>query len=232
MQGSSPPYLRDLFNRFAPSVRPSRHLAPNVFPIPNFRSSKFRNSFYLSAIYFWHSLPDTVRCSPTVGILKGSGTCLNSRLNRIDAFCASYGRPVLLASSSAFASLFSLYFYLELFFPRIVFFIAYSILSLFYFLITYGVCKNRKYCNRMSEKKNSLLLTNVHDLYVLEDETSQTKFPSVCLSVCLYVWMYVRTWTFHVGTITFEEVSGSEQNLVVVFYVRNVGLLLKSKVIS
>ena len=31
----------------------------------------------------------------------------------------------------------------------------------FYFLITYGVCKKRKYCNRMSEKKNSLLLTNV-----------------------------------------------------------------------
>ena len=33
----------------------------------------------------------------------------------------------------------------------------------FYFLITYGVCKKRKYCNRMSEKKkNSLLLTNVY----------------------------------------------------------------------
>ena len=45
----------------------------------------------------------------------------------------------------------------------------------------------------MSEKeKNSLLLTNVHDLYVLEDKTSQKKF----LSVCLDVWMYVRMWTF------------------------------------
>ena len=43
----------------------------------------------------------------------------------------------------------------------------------FYFLITYGVCKKRKYCNRMSEKKkNSLLLTNVYDFYVLEDKTS------------------------------------------------------------
>ena len=40
----------------------------------------------------------------------------------------------------------------------------------FYFLITYGVCKKRKYCNRMSEKKKFLLLTNVHDLYVLEDK--------------------------------------------------------------
>ena len=60
----------------------------------------------------------------------------------------------------------------------------------FYFLITYGVCKKRKYCNRMSEKK-TLLLTNVHDLYVLEHKTSKKKFPSVCLSV----WLYVRTWT-------------------------------------
>ena len=52
------------------------------------------------------------------------------------------------------------------------------------------------------------------------------------LSVCLDVWMYVRTWTFHVDTITFEGVSGSKQNLVGVFYVWNVGLVLKSKVIS
>ena len=73
----------------------------------------------------------------------------------------------------------------------------------FYFLITYGVCKKRKYCNRMSEKKkNSLLLTNIYDFYVLEDKTNQKQFPSVCLSVCLSVWMsgytYVRglfMWT-------------------------------------
>ena len=84
----------------------------------------------------------------------------------------------------------------------------------------------------MSEKKNSLLLTNVHDFYVLEEKTSQKKFPSDCLSVCLDVWMYVRTWTFHVDTITFEGVSGSKQNLVGVFHVWNVGLVLKSKVIS
>ena len=69
----------------------------------------------------------------------------------------------------------------------------------------------------MSEKKkkNSLLLTNVYDFYVLEDKTSKKKFPSVCLSV----WMYVHTWTFPVDTITFEGVSGSEQNLVGVFHV-------------
>ena len=68
----------------------------------------------------------------------------------------------------------------------------------------------------MSEKKNSLLLTNVHILYVLEDKTSKKNFRlSVCLSGCLAV----RTWTFHVDTITFEGVSGSKQNLVGVFYV-------------
>ena len=71
LQGSSPSYLRDLFTRSAPSLRPSRHLNPDVFAIPNFRTSTFRNSFYLSAIYFWHSLPNTVRSSPTIGILKG-----------------------------------------------------------------------------------------------------------------------------------------------------------------
>ena len=104
----------------------------------------------------------------------------------------------------------------------------------FYFLITYGVCKKTKYCNRISEKnKNSLLLTNVHNLYVLEDKTSQKKkFPSVYLSVCRSVWMYARTWTFHVDTITFEGVSGSKKNLMGVFYVWNIGLVLKSKVIS
>ena len=44
--------------------------------------------------------------------------------------------------------------------------------------------------------------------------------------------MCVRMWTFHVDTITFEGVSGSKQNLVGVFYVWNVGLVLKSKVIT
>ena len=33
----------------------------------------------------------------------------------------------------------------------------------FYFRITYGVCKKRKYCNRMSKKKFRLLM-NVHGL--------------------------------------------------------------------
>ena len=49
----------------------------------------------------------------------------------------------------------------------------------------------------------------------LRRENEQKKIPSVCLSV----WLYVRTWTFAVDTITFEEVSGSKHNLVGVLYV-------------
>ena len=48
-----------------------RATSPLLFAIPHFRTSTFRNSFYLSAIYFWHSLPDPVRSSPAIGILKG-----------------------------------------------------------------------------------------------------------------------------------------------------------------
>ena len=70
-------------------------------------------------------------------------------------------------------------------------------------------------------KKNSLLLS----WFVCLRRQNKPKK----ISVCLDVWMYVRTWTFHI--ITFEGVSGSKQNLVGVFYVWNVGLILKSKVI-
>ena len=78
---------------------------------------------------------------------------------------------------------------------------------------------------RVKKRKNSLLLMNVHVLYVLEDKTSKKKFRlSVCLSGC--------TWNFAVDTIIFEGISGSKQNLVGVFYVRNVGLVLKFKVKS
>ena len=85
-------------------------------------------------------------------------------------------------------------------------FVSKIYLQFLYFLITYGVCKKRQYCNRMS-KKNSLLLMNVHILYVLEDKTS--KKTSVRLSVCLSVWMYGYTWTFAVDTITSEGFIGS-----------------------
>ena len=81
------------------------------------------------------------------------------------------------------------------------------------------------------EKKNSFLLMNVHVLYV---RTSKKKILSVSvgLSVCLSVCVSVCTWDFSVDTIIFERVSGSKQNLVGVFYVWNIGLVLKSKVKS
>ena len=66
----------------------------------------------------------------------------------------------------------------------------------------------------MSEKKNSLLLMNVHVLYILKYKRSE---KNVRLSVCLSGCTYVRG--LHVDTVTFEGVSESKQNLVGVFYV-------------
>ena len=88
------------------------------------------------------------------------------------------------------------------------------ICNCFYFLITYGVCKKKKYCNRMSEKKNSPF-DECSCFVCLRRQNKQEKFPSACLSVCLAV----RTWTFDVDTITFEGVSEFKQNLVGVSYV-------------
>ena len=75
-----------------------------------------------------------------------SGTYLTSSLNWIDAFYATYSRRILLASSSAFATLVSLYFYLELFFPRFVSFTAYSILFLFFTCILLTVYVLPEFC--------------------------------------------------------------------------------------
>ena len=73
----------------------------------------------------------------------------------------------------------------------------------------------------MSEKKYSPF-DECSCFVCLRRQNKQKKYPSVCLC----------TWTFHVDTITFEEVSGFKQNLVGIFYVWNVGLVLKSKVKS
>ena len=111
---------------------------------------------------------------------------------------------------------------------NIIFHIALYHFLDFYFLITYGVCKKRKYCDRMSEKKKKFSPFDKCLWFLCLRRQNKRKKISVCLSV----WMYVRTWTFRVDTITFEGVSGSKQNLVDVFHVWNVGLVLKSKVIS
>ena len=77
----------------------------------------------------------------------------------------------------------------------------------FYFLITYGVCKKRKYCffllshhgvckkrkycNRMSEKKKFSPFDKCLSFLCLIRQDKQKKIPSVCLSGCLDVRTYV-----------------------------------------
>ena len=78
----------------------------------------------------------------------------------------------------------------------------------------------------MSEKKISPF--DECSCFVCLRRQNKQKKICVCLSGCLAV----RTWTLHVDTITFEGGSGSKQNFVRVFYVWNVVLGLKSKVIS
>ena len=58
----------------------------------------------------------------------------------------------------------------------------------FYFLITKEYVKSESIVIAWVKQKNSLLLTKVHVLYALEDETSKINFR---LSVCLYVRTYV-----------------------------------------
>ena len=104
---------------------------------------------------------------------------------------------------------------------------TYSLFQPFYFLITYGVCKKRKYCNRIREKKKFSPFDKFLWFLCLRRQNK----PKT-ISVCLDVWMYVCTWTFHVDTITFKGVSGSKRNLMGVFHVCNEGLVFKSEVIS
>ena len=57
----------------------------------------------------------------------------------------------------------------------------------FYFLMTYGVCKKRKYCNRMSEKRKISSFDECSCFVCLRRRNEQKKIPSVRPSVCLYV---------------------------------------------
>ena len=59
----------------------------------------------------------------------------------------------------------------------------------FYFLITYDVCKKRKYCNRMSEKKKFSPFDEFSCFVCLSRQNKQKN--SFCLSVCLSGCTYV-----------------------------------------
>ena len=83
----------------------------------------------------------------------------------------------------------------------------------FYFLITYGVCKKRKYCIIVWVKKKILSFWWMFMFfYVLEHKTSK-KWISVFRSVCLSVWLSgcTRTWILTVSTITFEKLADSNK---------------------
>ena len=91
-------------------------------------------------------------------------------------------------------------------------------------------CANEGFACMCKEKKFSPF-DECSCFVCLRSQNKQQKI-SVGLPVCLSGCLAVRTWTFHVDTITFEGVSGCKKNLVGVFYVWNVRLVLKSKVIS
>ena len=82
------------------------------------------------------------------------------------------------------------------------------------------ICDNLPQCpvpSAMSEKKFSPF--NECSCFVYLRRQNKHKKMSVRPSVCLSVYVAVRTWTFDVDIISFKGVSGSKQNLVGVFYV-------------
>ncbi|XP_011859007.1 PREDICTED: uncharacterized protein LOC105556520 [Vollenhovia emeryi] len=69
---SSPPYLQELFPQ-RDSIRryPSRHdTLSTVFQVPLHRTATYRNSFHLTAIHLWHSLPSNITTAPSLPIFK------------------------------------------------------------------------------------------------------------------------------------------------------------------
>ena len=69
---SVPSYITDLFS--SPNVEPRRSsrlpTAPSAFHIPLHRTTAYRNSFRLSAAYFWNSVPSDIASAPSLAIFK------------------------------------------------------------------------------------------------------------------------------------------------------------------
>lgn len=73
LHSMSPNYLLCLFNLHDPSLRRSSRInSSNTFAIPLHRTASYRNSFVLSAIYFWHTLPPTITSCSTLSSFKTS----------------------------------------------------------------------------------------------------------------------------------------------------------------
>ena len=71
-QESVPSYITDLFS--SPNVDPRRSsrlpAASSVFHNSLHRTTAYRDSFRLSAAYFWNSLPSDITSAPSLAIFK------------------------------------------------------------------------------------------------------------------------------------------------------------------
>ncbi|XP_046750069.1 uncharacterized protein LOC124413491 [Diprion similis] len=70
LESEVPTYISELFLRPAEGLRQSERRALPTFHVPIHRTATYRNSFHLLAAYFWHSLPLTIKSSPTLQVLK------------------------------------------------------------------------------------------------------------------------------------------------------------------
>lgn len=78
----TPNYLYRLFNFHDSSLRRSSRVnSSETFSIPSHRTSSYRNSFVLAAIYWWHSLPISITLSNSLSSFK---TNLHSYLKNLD----------------------------------------------------------------------------------------------------------------------------------------------------
>ena len=99
----------------------------------------------------------------------------------------------------------------------------------FYFLITYRVCKRKKYCNRKIRQNSPFdeCLCFVR----LRTQNEQTNISvCLCLPVGLYVCLSVRPVRMH--NKFWRKCCVSKRNSVGVFYLGNAVLVLKTKVKS
>lgn len=68
----SPLYIKQLFTFLDSEQRRSVRLTSSqIFHIPHFRTSTYKNSYHLSTIYFWHSLPSYITRASTFSSFKG-----------------------------------------------------------------------------------------------------------------------------------------------------------------
>lgn len=67
---TTPSYISDRFTRPAGYRLPRSAAPPSRYHIPSHRTVTYRNSFLLSAVYFWDSLPQTLVISPSLATFK------------------------------------------------------------------------------------------------------------------------------------------------------------------